>query len=171
MCGLICEGLLLDRLYTRSQCQELERIAIEDFGTPGFELMQRAGRAAFTELLDRWPQARTLSICCGKGNNAGDGYVVAGLAHAVGLHVELLQLGDPAALRGDAALARDWALGEGVQPTVVDTRKARPLIQAVARKTPLRFRTLCRLMNNTVSRAMPATSSQTRVRNMSVLLD
>jgi NAD(P)H-hydrate epimerase len=107
---------MLERLYTRSQCQELERIAIEEFAIPGFELMQRAGRAAFAELLDRWPQARSLSICCGKGNNAGDGYIVAGLALGVGLRIELVQLGGAAALSGDAALARDWALGEGVVP-------------------------------------------------------
>ena len=112
---------MLEQLYTGAQCRELDRIAIEDFGTPGFDLMQRAGRVAFAELLDCWPEAHTLSICCGKGNNAGDGYIVAGLAKSMGLTVELLQLGDPDVLQGDAGRARDWAASEGIEPTVVES--------------------------------------------------
>ncbi len=113
--------LMLEQLYTGIQCRELDRIAIEDFGTPGFDLMQRAGRVAFAELLDTWPEAHRLSVCCGKGNNAGDGYIIAGLAKSMGLSVELLQLGDPGALQGDAGRARDWAVSEGVQPAVVES--------------------------------------------------
>lgn len=78
--------------------------------------MQRAGRAAFRELLDRWPECRRVAVCCGKGNNAGDGYLVAGLAREIGLEVTLWQLGDAADLQGDAARARDWAAGFGVRP-------------------------------------------------------
>jgi NAD(P)H-hydrate epimerase len=77
--------------------------------------MLRAGRAAFAELLARWPEAGSLSICCGKGNNAGDGYIIAGLALEIGVSVELVQLGDAGELRGDAARARDWALDRGVE--------------------------------------------------------
>ncbi len=112
---------MLEQLYTGTQCRELDRIAIEEFGTSGFDLMQRAGRVAFAELLDSWPEARRLSICCGKGNNAGDGYIIAGLAKSMGLTVELLQIGDPGVLQGDAGQARDWALSEGVQPTIIDS--------------------------------------------------
>ena len=100
---------MLDYLYTAAQCRELDRIAIEDRGTPGFELMQRAGRAAFAELLDRWPSAASICVCCGKGNNAGDGYIVAGLACELGLAVQLVQLGEASERVGDAARARDWA--------------------------------------------------------------
>ena len=77
--------------------------------------MLRAGRAAFAELLNRWPGAGALSICCGKGNNAGDGYIIAGLALEIGVSVELVQLGDPGQLVGTAAQARDWALSRGVE--------------------------------------------------------
>jgi NAD(P)H-hydrate epimerase len=76
--------------------------------------MQRAGRAVFEALLHGWPALHALSICCGKGNNAGDGYVVAELAQARGLTVELIQIGNPEELQGDAALARDAALAAGV---------------------------------------------------------
>lgn len=101
-------------LYTAAQCRELDRVAVEDHGMPGFDLMQRAGRAAFRVLTQHWPEAASITVCCGKGNNAGDGYLVAGLAQQAGLRVTLVQLGDPAALRGDAARARDWAASLGV---------------------------------------------------------
>ncbi|MCZ6710908.1 MAG: NAD(P)H-hydrate dehydratase [Gammaproteobacteria bacterium] len=93
----------------------MDRLAIEDHGIAGFDLMQRAGRAAFAEFLGRWPEAGSISICCGKGNNAGDGYIIAGLAREIGVAVELVQLGDPSQLVGTAAQARDWALGRGVE--------------------------------------------------------
>ncbi len=83
-----------------------------EHGIPGFELMLRAGRAAFDELVNRWPQARSLTVFCGKGNNAGDGYVVAGLARELGFDVQLLQL-DEGGLQGDAARARQWAAARG----------------------------------------------------------
>lgn len=108
-------GRLPPTLHTAAQCRELDRRAIEA-GTPGFELMRRAGRAAFRELLARWPDARRLVVCCGKGNNAGDGYLVAGLARELGLDVRLFQIGAADALSGDAGRARDWAGSVGVVP-------------------------------------------------------
>ncbi len=102
------------RLYSAAESRELDRIAIEEKGVPGFELMRRAGDAAFNVLLDRLSPLRSLTVFCGKGNNAGDGYLVAGRAHAVGIDVELLQLGSAASLTGDAELARDWAVSQGV---------------------------------------------------------
>jgi len=107
---------MTERLFTGAETRELDRIAIDEVGIPGFELMQRAGEAVFAELLQRWPGVRRISVCCGKGNNAGDGYVVAGLARGLGLEVELLQLGASGALTGDAARARDAALAAGVVP-------------------------------------------------------
>jgi ADP-dependent NAD(P)H-hydrate dehydratase / NAD(P)H-hydrate epimerase len=113
----------LPALYTAAQCRELDRLAIETHGMPGFELMLRAGRAAYRELQRRWPAGYRIGICCGKGNNAGDGYIVAALAREAGLEVTLWQLGDPAQLRGDAARARDWALQRGVVPRPGPPRK------------------------------------------------
>ncbi|MEQ8858804.1 MAG: NAD(P)H-hydrate dehydratase [Pseudomonadales bacterium] len=113
---MIPDPRLLPALYTAAQCRELDRLAIEEQGIAGFDLMLRAGRAAFRELLDRWPECRRVVVCCGKGNNAGDGYVVAGLARESGLAVTLWQLGSAADLGGDAARARDWAAARGVEP-------------------------------------------------------
>lgn len=89
-------------LYRAEQVRALDRTAIEDHRIPGAELMERAGRAAYRLLRQRWPDARVISIVCGIGNNGGDGYVVARYAQTDGLEVRVLQLGDPRRLRGDA---------------------------------------------------------------------
>ena len=109
----------VDRLYSAAESRELDRLAILA-GIPGIALMKRAGRATFDALLEYWPDARSVSCVCGSGNNAGDGYVVAGLAKGRGLDVQLVQLGDPARLAGDAGRARDWAVTEGVAVETVD---------------------------------------------------
>ncbi len=103
-------------LYTAVQVRELDRQAIEVQGVEGLVLMQRAGRAAYDLMRDRWPDARKISIVCGLGNNAGDGYVVARLAQLAGLQVRVLQLGDSQRLKGDARLAFEQMLESGASP-------------------------------------------------------
>ena len=77
--------------------------------------MLRAGRAAFDELTTRWPRARSITVFCGKGNNAGDGYVIAGLARETGFDAQILQVGE-GDFHGDAELARQWAAERGATP-------------------------------------------------------
>jgi len=98
-------------LYRAEQVRALDHCAINEFGIPGFQLMQRAGHFAFDQLMLRWPNAKRLSIWCGAGNNGGDGYIVAGLAQQQGLSVQLVQVGDESKLTGDAAQACQWAHG------------------------------------------------------------
>ncbi|WP_122928620.1 NAD(P)H-hydrate dehydratase, partial [Pseudomonas viridiflava] len=62
------------------------------------------------------PEASELTVLAGHGNNAGDGYLVASLAHKTGWQVRVLAVGDPAALKGDAALACAAASGVNIQP-------------------------------------------------------
>jgi NAD(P)H-hydrate epimerase len=95
-----------DQLYTAEQVRDLDACAIRDAQIPGFELMRRAGRRIFSETIERWPETTSLAVISGPGNNGGDGYVVARLALEAGLSVQLLQLGDPGRVSGDAALAR-----------------------------------------------------------------
>ena len=100
-------------LYTADQVRSFDRLAIERFDIPGLTLMERAGQAAFEVIRRNWPGVRRISVLAGTGNNAGDGFVIARLAHAEGIRVEVLQLGDRTRLRGDAATnAERWrALG------------------------------------------------------------
>jgi hydroxyethylthiazole kinase-like uncharacterized protein yjeF len=102
-------------LYTAAEVRELDRIAIGEAGIPGYTLMTRAGETCWRVLHDNWPDARRISVVCGTGNNGGDGYVVARLALAAGMQVQLLQLGDVANIHGDAARARQDYLKAGGQ--------------------------------------------------------
>lgn len=101
-------------LYTASQVRELDRIAIEEHGIPAGHLMQRAGRAALAALLARWPAPPAIHIFCGTGNNGGDGFVVAQLAHERGIPTFAWQVGDPERIGGTAQAARHHAMDAGV---------------------------------------------------------
>ncbi|EXJ16471.1 NAD(P)H-hydrate dehydratase [Imhoffiella purpurea] len=90
-------------LYRAEQVRALDRVAIEVHGIPGRTLMERAGRAIYRLIRERWPHARRPVVLAGIGNNGGDGYVVARLALEDGLSVRVLQLGDLDRLRDDAA--------------------------------------------------------------------
>ena len=93
-------------LYTAEQVRELDRLAIQEAGIPGYTLMTRAGEACWVCLCARWPTARCIVVLCGTGNNGGDGFVVARLALAAGLQVRVLQIGAADRIRGDALTAR-----------------------------------------------------------------
>ncbi len=97
------------RVYTGAETRAFDQRAIREFGISGSRLMHRAGRAAFAALRRRWPEAGAISVVCGAGNNAGDGYVIAGQARDAGLDVQLIQVADPARLGGDAQAAREFA--------------------------------------------------------------
>ncbi len=103
-------------LYRAAQVRELDRIAIDEFAIPGEVLMARAGQAVFAVMCAHWPDARRVAVMCGAGNNGGDGYVVARLAHEAGLEVAVFQLGDADRLRGDAHQAREAMRKAGVAP-------------------------------------------------------
>ncbi|NOZ54718.1 MAG: NAD(P)H-hydrate dehydratase [Gammaproteobacteria bacterium] len=92
-------------LYRAEQVRKLDQIAIDDFGIPGIELMERAGKAAFNALRWQWPAARHIVVLCGVGNNGGDGFVLARLADEVGMDASVQMLGAANRLRGDALLA------------------------------------------------------------------
>lgn len=105
---------LPDALYSAAQVRDLDARLI-NAGTPGLELMQRAAHATWRAMRRRWSDPAVLSVLAGHGNNAGDGYLVAGLAHKAGWSVRVLAVGDPAALRGDAAAAHAEAQALGVE--------------------------------------------------------
>ncbi len=108
----------ISRIYTGDQVRALDRILINKFDVPGISLMKRAGLFAFDRLCDRWPGAASISVVCGSGNNAGDGYIVAGLAHNRGIRVQLIQIGSVEGLKGDAETAYRWSLEQGVIPEI-----------------------------------------------------
>lgn len=108
------------RLYSGAQSRRFDSIAIDEHGIPGIVLMKRAGQAAFDALCSAWPGTARITVLCGKGNNAGDGYIIAGLAGNQGMDVQLVQLGATSQLQGDAGLARDWAIDQGIVAIEID---------------------------------------------------
>lgn len=81
-----------------ARMREADRRCIHEIGIPGAVLMNNAGAAVFREL-DRGPVA----VVCGKGNNGGDGFVVARLALLAGWRTHLVLVAGPGDIHGDAA--------------------------------------------------------------------
>ena len=73
----------MERALTREEMRELDRKAIEEYKIPGIILMENAGRNVAEEILKMIddPQQAKVAILCGKGNNGGDGFVVARHLH------------------------------------------------------------------------------------------
>lgn len=89
-------------LYRVAQIREAEHIAIHDLQMSGLQLMHSAGLAAFNALRQRWPSQRSVTVFCGGGNNAGDGYVVAKLALAAGFAATVYTTVPLEQMKGDA---------------------------------------------------------------------
>lgn len=90
-----------------------EREAADSLGLTLFELMQRAGEAAFQLASCAYPASAHWLILCGHGNNGGDGYVVARLAQAAGRRVTLLAVESDSPLPEEAQAAREAWLNAG----------------------------------------------------------
>ena len=91
------------KIVTSADMREIDRVTSERFGVPSLTLMENAGQAVVEFALSEYPAAKRFGVICGKGNNGGDGFVVARKLHEAGREVRLLLLADPSELRGDAA--------------------------------------------------------------------
>jgi hydroxyethylthiazole kinase-like uncharacterized protein yjeF len=101
------------RLYDAAQSRAVDRGVIERHGLAGPVLMARAARAAFRELLRRWPRPERLQVLCGPGNNGGDGLLLAALARGRAIPVTALLVdGEPRS--PDARRAAERARAAGV---------------------------------------------------------
>lgn len=85
-----------------AQVRELDRRAIADYGIPALVLMENAGRGAAETLLSLGVHGPVV-ICCGKGNNGGDGLVIARHLHNLEIDVKVLLFATPHDLSPDAA--------------------------------------------------------------------
>jgi NAD(P)H-hydrate epimerase len=66
-------------IVTARQMQELDKKTIQDIGIPGAVLMENAGRGTFEQILRHFPEmhGKRIAVVAGKGNNGGDGFVIA----------------------------------------------------------------------------------------------
>ncbi|MDR2827012.1 MAG: NAD(P)H-hydrate dehydratase [Candidatus Adiutrix intracellularis] len=95
-------------LVTSKEMQHLDRIAIDNFGLPGIVLMENAARSiaqAIFNFWPLWPSNPTAIVLVGRGQNGGDGWVLARLLSTRGFHVlAYLLKSEGQELTGDAAI-------------------------------------------------------------------
>jgi NAD(P)H-hydrate epimerase len=101
-------------VFSRQQIQDLESSAIEQHGFKSYDLMQRAGKAAFMFIREHYPNAKRIIVIAGGGNNAGDGYILARLLHNAEFECYTMPVVPITKLRGDAMRAQnDYAIHDG----------------------------------------------------------
>jgi hydroxyethylthiazole kinase-like uncharacterized protein yjeF len=100
-------------LFSVDDIRRIEHEAADRGGFQSLVLMERAAAAAWRCLRERWPSARRITVVCGTGNNAGDGYALARLAHADGRAVTVIQVGT-SSQQGDAKVTWDRLLAAGI---------------------------------------------------------
>jgi NAD(P)H-hydrate epimerase len=106
---------------SREQVRALDRRAIEEFGVPGVVLMENAGRGA-AEVVISLGCKGPVAICCGKGNNGGDGFVIARHLDNRQIPVRVLLFAEPSRLTGDAAVNYQIIARSGLEISLYDDR-------------------------------------------------
>jgi hydroxyethylthiazole kinase-like uncharacterized protein yjeF len=94
------------KVLTAAQMREVDRRTTERNGVPSLQLMENAGTRVVEFLAGLFTDLphRRIAVLCGKGNNGGDGLVVARLLHQRGCQLTVILFAAPDALRGDAAI-------------------------------------------------------------------
>src|SRR5713226_6499920 len=94
------------KVLTAEQMREADRLTTERFGIPSLQLMENAGAAVADYLSDTFPDlsARGIVVLCGKGNNGGDGLVVARRLRERNAPPRVFLFAQASAVRGEAAV-------------------------------------------------------------------
>ena len=106
------------RPLSRDEARELDRRAVDEFAVPGIVLMENAGRG-MAELLLSLGVVGTVVVACGKGNNGGDGLVIARHLDIAGVAVHVVLFDDAANATGDAAINRTIVERTRIRRTVL----------------------------------------------------
>ena len=113
------------KILTSAQMQRIDRLTTERYGVPSLTLMENAGRGVMEFLEERFAplEQQRIAILCGRGNNGGDGLVVARMLRERGLKPRVLLFADPQKVQGDAAVNLERLAISGM-PEVVDNPEA-----------------------------------------------
>ncbi len=125
-------------VLSAEQMRELDLLTIEQDGIPSLLLMERAGFGVFQKILEWFAplENRSVAVLVGKGNNGGDGMVVARYLYEAGVKVHLWLTCDPAEFRGDPAV--QWRI---IQSLGI------PALPIPERPDPALFRDECLLVD------------------------
>src|SRR5271168_2689989 len=91
------------KIVSAEEMRAIDSATSERFAVPSLTLMENAGTAVADYVLSDHAAAERIVVFCGKGNNGGDGFVVARRLHDRGKIVQVILLTDPGDVRGDAA--------------------------------------------------------------------
>jgi NAD(P)H-hydrate epimerase len=91
------------KIVTAAEMREIDRATSEKYEIPSSTLMENAGSAVARFALRQYPQAKRITVVCGKGNNGGDGFVAARKLREAGRDVTVLLLSTTDQVKGDAA--------------------------------------------------------------------
>ena len=113
------------KILTAAQMQRIDRLTTERYGVPSLTLMENAGRGVVEFLEERFAplEQQRIVILCGRGNNGGDGLVVARRLRDKGLTPRVLLFTDPRKVKGDAAVNLE-RLAISALPEVVESPEA-----------------------------------------------
>ena len=117
---------------TREQVRRVDELAIRRYGIAGLALMENAGRNA-AAIIDRayGPSGRAF-ICCGTGNNGGDGCVIARHLHNAGWSVRVLLVGEASRMTPDTSANLHIIQAMGLNPiTAVDADAQSALARSI----------------------------------------
>ena len=106
------------RPLNRAEVRRVDEVAINEFEMTGLMLMENAGAGA-ARIVDQVSPSGRIAILCGKGNNAGDGFVIARHLELIGRDVSLICLFEPSELQGDAAVNCNVAIRSDLNINVV----------------------------------------------------
>ena len=93
------------KILNAAEMREVDRLTTARYGIPSLTLMESAGASVAEFIAQRWPKfaQRRIVVLCGKGNNGGDGFVVARHLLELGAKPEVYLFAAPDEMHGDAA--------------------------------------------------------------------
>jgi NAD(P)H-hydrate epimerase len=109
------------KLFTAAEMRELDRKAIEEVGIPSLVLMENAGRTTYQILRREFPDPSPVAVIAGRGNNGGDGSVVARYLAQAGIPVTIFLIADRNQVKGDALVNLEIAARMGLE--IVEVRE------------------------------------------------
>ena len=115
------------KILSAAEMREVDRLTTKNFRVPSLTLMENAGKSVAEFIAARFPdfQRRRVIVLCGKGNNGGDGFVVARYLRKMGANVFVYLIGDPREVKGDAATnLRRWKKVGKLNADIPSAKKA-----------------------------------------------
>jgi len=111
-------------MLTREQVRRVDQIAVQQYGMTPLVLMENAGRGAATIINEKFGSTSNALICCGPGNNGGDGCVIARHLHNAGWTVRVMVTGDQSKMSPDMLSNYRIIESMGLEPMIATDHDA-----------------------------------------------